>query len=114
MKLYGQTGIPVRSKVQVKDTTLVKEQFRNRQGIIVYGLADYAEHDYGYGYFVQLEGMDRVVFLEEYMIDFVSYPVPLQNWLRNKIKLLYEIDPQIARELAEEKAVGNFPYGDKK
>lgn len=114
MARFMENGFPVGSKIRTKDVETIKEIFRDKEGVVTYPLKDYTEVGYGYGYFVLLEGQTRQLFVEEFLITFVGYPVPMKNWCRNKCLLLFEIDSKIATQLAEEKAAGDFPYGEVK
>lgn len=113
MTRYMETGHPVGTKIRTKNVETIKETFRNKEGVVTYPLKDYTDIGHGYGYFVLLDGQTRQLFIDEFLIDFVSHPVPMKNWCRNKINLLFEIDSKIATQLAEEQAAGDFPYGEK-
>lgn len=114
MGRFMENGYPVGSKIRTKNVETIKEIFRDKEGVVTYPLKDYTDIGYGYGYFVLLEDQTRQLFIDDFLVKFVSYSTPMQNWSRNKCLLLLEIDPMIANQLAEEKAAGDFPYGEVK
>ncbi len=95
-------GYPIGTRVRMKNGGAVVEKLRGKEAVVATSLKDYSDIDYGYGYFLHVDGIDKLIFAEEWLIEFVAFQVPLQNWCRNKIDMLYVVDPTIAFDLGQE------------